>query len=154
MAFHHESERPLFAVCLEDVADKLEETSDCWEQFLNVVTGEFEALPDGTYIEPADELAEEIENSDDYLRLPGQYEIHEYRIMEAFADTVQDNTKSNRLFRALRGRKPYRHFKDELIYLGLDQAYYAFRYQAFLDIAREWCEGHRLPYTRRSGEMP
>ena len=41
-------------VHLEDIAGKLEETMDHWEQYLNVVTGVFEALPDGMYIE-ADE---------------------------------------------------------------------------------------------------
>ena len=34
-------------VHLEDIAGKLEETMDHWEQYLNVVTGVFEALPDG-----------------------------------------------------------------------------------------------------------
>ena len=37
-------------VHLEDIAGKLEETMDHWEQYLNVVTGVFEALPDGMYI--------------------------------------------------------------------------------------------------------
>lgn len=141
-------------VFLEDVAEKLEETSDHWEQYLNVVTGEFEALPDGMYVEPDEELVERIENSNDYLRLPNQFDIHEYRIMASFAEFIRDSAKSSRLFRALRGRKPYRHFKDEIIYLDLDQAYYTFRYQAYIEIAREWCEDHDLPYKLRSEEAP
>ena len=32
---------------LEDIADKLEETMEYWEQYLNVETGEFAALSDG-----------------------------------------------------------------------------------------------------------
>ena len=119
--------RTLVPVYLEDIAEKLEEASDHWEQYLNAATGEFEYLPDGEYVEPDKELAERIDASDDYLRLPNQYDIHEYRIMESFADSVRDSSKSGRLFRALRGRKPYRHFKDEIYYLDLDQAYYAFR---------------------------
>ena len=38
-------------VHLEDIAGKLEETMDHWEQYLNVVTGVFEALPEGMYID-------------------------------------------------------------------------------------------------------
>ena len=132
--------RTLVPVYLEDIAEKLEEASDHWEQYLNAATGEFEYLPDGEYVEPDKELAERIDASDDYLRLPNQYDIHEYRIMESFAESVRDSSKSSRLFRALRGRKPYRHFKDEIIYLDLDQAYYAFRSRAFMEIAREWCK--------------
>jgi hypothetical protein len=37
-------------VILEDVADKLEETMECWEQYLNIATGEFVALSDGSYV--------------------------------------------------------------------------------------------------------
>lgn len=142
--------RILVTVYLEDIAEKLEEASDHWEQYLNAATGEFEYLPDGEYVEPDKELAERIDASDDYLRLPNQYDIHEYRIMESFAESVRDSSKSSRLFRALRGRKPYRHFKDEIIYLDLDQAYYAFRSRAFMEIAREWCENYDLPYKLRS----
>ena len=34
-------------VRLADVADKLEEVTDHWEQFLNIRSGEFVALADG-----------------------------------------------------------------------------------------------------------
>ena len=152
MSFQNKPCHTLVTVYLEDIAEKLEEASDHWEQYLNVVTGEFEALPDGIYIEPDEELIERIENSNDYLRLPNQFDIHEYQIMESFAVSIRDSAKSSRLFRALRGRKPYRHFKDEIIYLDLDQAYYAFLHQALIEIAREWCEDHDIPYKFRSEE--
>ena len=150
MFLHNKPGRTLVTVYLEDIAEKLEEASDHWEQYLNVVTGEFEYLPDGVYVQPDKDLAERIDASGDYLRLPNQYDIHEYHIMESFAESVQDSSKSGRLFRALRGRKPYRHFKDEIIYLNLDQAYYTFRSCAFMEIAREWCENYDLPYQLRS----
>ena len=137
-------------VFLEDIADKLEETMENWEQYLNMVTGEIVALSDGAYIERDEELAEEIDNSCDYVRLPNQYDIHEYNIMEDFAEAVSDDRKREQLFRALNGRKPFRHFKDTLNDIGLDQAYYAFRSQAYVRIAREWCEGHDIPYINRS----
>ena len=150
MFLHNKPDRTLVTVYLEDIAEKLEEASDHWEQYLNVATGEFEYLPDGEYVQPDKDLAERIDASGDYLRLPNQYDIHEYHIMESFAESVQDSSKSGRLFRALRGRKPYRHFKDEIYYLDLDQAYYAFRSCAFMDIARKWCENRNLPYQLRS----
>ena len=51
------------------------------EQFLNTETGEFAALADDMWVDRDKELEEEIENSDCYLRLPNQYEIH-YRTKE------------------------------------------------------------------------
>ena len=138
--------RVLITVSLDELAGKLEEASDHWEQYLNVATGEFEALSDGMYVETDEELAEKIECSDDYVRLPNQYDIHEYRIMERFAEATPDGRKQARLFRVLRGRRPYRHFKDEINVLGLAEAYYAFRYVAFGEIAREWCEDNGIPY--------
>lgn len=139
-------------IILEDVADKLEETMECWEQYLNTATGKFVALSDGSYVETDDELAEEIENSDDYIKLPNQHDIHEYNIMEAFADACPDSEKRGRLFCALNGRKPFRNFKDTLNFIGLDEAYYAFRFLAHINIAKEWCEENDVPYKIRENE--
>ena len=140
---------PCVPVYLEDIAEKLDETMDHWEQYLNISTGEFEALPDGLYVEADEALAERIEESGDYLRLPNQYEIHEYRIMEHFAEATPDEHKQQKLFRALNGKRPFRRFKDEINYLGLAQAYYAFRFLEFIKIAREWCEENYIPYQTR-----
>ena len=138
-------------IILEDIADKLEETMDCWEQYLNIVTGEFAALSDGSYVETDEELAEEINCSDDYIRLPNQHEIREYDIMEAFADATPDADKRGKLFSVLNGRKPFRNFKDTINYTGLDEAYYAFRLLYFIKIAKEWCEENDIPYKLREG---
>lgn len=139
-------------VSLEDIAEKLEETMDHWEQFLNVVTGEFVALSDGTYIETDEKKAEEIENSNDYVRLPNQYDIHEYNIMEDFAESTADVYKRERLLRALNGRKPFRRFKDTLDYIGLSKAYYAFRSLRFFQVSQEWCKENSIPYRIRDGK--
>jgi hypothetical protein len=139
-------------VFLEDVADKLEETIESWEQFLNTATGEFVAISDGSYEEVDEELYEEIECSDAYVRLPNQHDIREYDIMEAFAEATPDAGKRDRLFRALRGRKPFRNFKDTLGYTGLEEVYYAFRFLSFINIAREWCEDNEIPFATRENK--
>lgn len=136
-------------IILEDIADKLEETMEHWEQYLNTVTGEFVALSDGSYVETDEELAEEIDCSCDYVRLPNQHEIHEYRIMEAFADATPNFVKRGKLIGALNGRRPFRHFKDMLNNTGLDEAYYAFRFLSYIEIAKEWCGENDILYKRR-----
>jgi hypothetical protein len=136
-------------VLLEDVVDKLEEIADFCEHYLNTATGEFAILFNDMDIESDDDLLEEIDGSDDYVRLPDQYDIDEYNIMKDFAETVLDVNKRDRLQQALNGKKPFRHFKDTLNYAGLDEAYYAFRSLAFAQIARQWCEDNNIPYTAR-----
>ncbi len=128
------------------IVDAIEETMDGWEQFYNIVTGEVESVPDydNDYVDMGEfgETAEKIEESDDYIRLPSQYELHEYNIMEWFAEE-KGNTV---LMRALHGRQPYRTFKDRTIDLDLDQEYYAFRTKAYGEIAREWCRENGIPF--------
>lgn len=136
-------------VYLEDIAGKLEQTVDHWEQYMNVTTGEFESLPDGMYIDADEELVERIEASTDYVRLPNQYDIHEYRIMEQFAESIPDKRKQKKLFQALNMKRPFRRFKDEINYHGLAEAYYAFRFLAFIEISREWCEDNGIPYQEK-----
>ena len=136
-------------IILEDIADKFEETMDCWEQYLNTATGEFVSLSDGSYVETDEELAEEIDCSDDYIKLPNQHEIREYDIMEAFAEATPDANKREKLFRTLNGKKPFRNFKDTINYIGLDEAYYAFRFLSFIRIAKEWCDENDIPYKLR-----
>lgn len=141
---------PVKTVFLEDVAEALDETMDTWDQYLNRTTGEVLAVPDGTYTEPEEDVLQELEeNWDQYVRLPNQYEIHEYSIMEDFAQATPNPYKKGRLWQALQGKKPYRHFKDQLNYLRLDEAYYAFRALAMIEIARTWCEDNEIPYRLR-----
>ena len=78
--------------------------------------------------------------------MPSQYDVNQYQIMENFADNVNDVRIAKKLWIALNGRKPFRHFKDRINYLGIAQDYYKFRFQAYLDIAVEWCEDNKIPY--------
>ena len=145
-------------VLIEDIADKLEEVMEEWEQYLNIETGEIVSLPssDNDYIDlvPEDEeLAEEMECSDNYVRLPNQYDIHEYNIMEDFAYAAPNQKYQEKLLYVLHGRKPYRHFKDEIINLGIDDVYYAYRTLEFCKIAKEWCERYEIPFNTKIDDL-
>ena len=134
---------------LRTIAEAIDEAFSGWTQFLNTKTGEIVSLSDPVVFPWEDdevELAKEIDESDDYVRLPDQHEIHEFQIMEAFAASISNEYQSGRLYRALNGRKPYHHFKDEVQYLGIDSQYYAFRFSEYLVLAKQWCEQHDVPY--------
>ena len=132
---------------LSVIVTAIEETTEDWEQYYNTVTGEVQGIPDHNnyYVDHSEfqEVAEKIDESDDYLRLPSQRELNEYDIMERFAVELDSET----LLRALRGRKPFRTFKDRAAQIGLIKAYYTFRSAAYSEIAREWCRENAVPFT-------
>ena len=139
------------AVYLEDIADAFEECMDGWAQFLDTRTGEIVALSEDPYMacEEDQELWEEIDETEDYVRLPNQYELHEKSIMEKFAYEIGNQRVSEVLFDALRRRRPYRCFKDKINDLGISQIYYDYRNRTYINIAEEWCRNHHVPYRRK-----
>lgn len=132
---------------LSVIADAIEMASDEWHQFYNMKTGEVRDLPDGYsgYMDPEEyeREAEEIDESPDFVRLPDRRERDDYSIMEAFAEALD----REELFRALRGRRPFRTFRDCATRLGLLEAYYAYHGGACVKLAKEWCEKHRIPFV-------
>jgi len=140
-------------VNIESIADAMEATMDGWEQYLNMETGEIVSLSDGTWSDRDEEdesLAEEIDTTDKYVCISNQYEIHEYEIMEEFAYATPKPRYQEKLLRVLRGRKPYRNFKDEINCLGISESYYAWRLIALCKKAKNWCEENEVPYEIRT----
>lgn len=135
-------------VKLSEIADCLEMTMQNWEQYYNKKTGEFVALPDCDRNEEDEMLAEKIEMSDNYIRLPNQYEIDEFSIMVDFAESLDDEEATYKLSKALNGRKPFRHFKDEIFYLGIREEYFAFQKSKYLQIAENWCKENNIEYIK------
>ncbi len=121
---------------------------DLFQYFLNVETGELDFLPIDfdNLDEDEKELLEEIDNSNRYLGLPGQFEINEYEIMKNFAYSLEDEATSNELLAVLQRRKPFRNFKDRIIYCGVREQYFEFREKAFYEIAKSWCEVNNIEY--------
>ena len=90
----------IVTVFVEDIATAFDEHFYDWQQFLNTKTGEIVTLSSDGVLDTDEELAEEIDSTDDYIRLPCQYELHEYRIMENFTDTITNEKMASKLWRA------------------------------------------------------
>lgn len=99
----------------------------------------FDGMVDG---EENEELIEEISDGfiEDYIPLPGQYEINEYHMMEEFIYELSVGKNQDVLERAIRGKGAFRRFKDCLYGLGLEQSWYKFRDNSYEKVARDWCE--------------
>lgn len=131
-------------VKLTDIADELEMIFDDDITFLNKETGEFLFLS-REFDRDFDERIEEIEESEDYVCLPGRFEVNDFEIMKDFAYS-RDEEQENQLLDVLYGPKSYRRFKDKVYHLGIEQDYYDFRDKKLLEIAKNWCETHQIDY--------
>jgi len=93
------------------------------------------------------EDAQDVLESDHYLRLPDKFEVHEYAIMERFCLSLENERVRERLLEAIRGSGAFRRFKDGIRRWGVEQQWYAYRAEALREIAIEWCKGHGVEYV-------
>lgn len=133
-------------VKLKDIVDCLEMADENWEQFLNTETGEVVSLSNGLYEEADEELAMKIDNSRSYVRLPNQYDIHEWQIMENFALDIPNRSIREQLLNSLHGNKAFRRFKDAIERLGITEDYYEYLNDTYYKIAEDWCRDNKIPY--------
>lgn len=84
-----------------------------------------------------------------YLSLPDQFDIHEYRMLEDFSRGHPDRAISSELSQSIDGRGAFRYFKDTIHRLGIQEEWYDYRRQRFLELAKDWCDAHGLRYKAR-----
>ena len=150
-------------VSLRDVLDEMELSGDEATAYINRRTGELITLTDEilALAEDPDEVtdapqwqkdvlpkAREAIGSEDFIPLPGKFEIHEWSIMERFARSLTDAAVSDELLGALHGRGAFRRFKDAVRGLGIADEWYQFRETALEEIAIEFLEAHGIAYDR------
>ena len=152
-------------VSLSDVIEAMELVSDEATTYINQRTGELITLtheelalaedPDEAAAAPQwqkDLLpkAREVLASEDFIPLPGKFEIHEWSIMERFAQSRADPNVSDELHAAVHGRGAFRRFKDAVHRLGIADEWYRFREAALEEIAIEFLEAHGIAYRAQT----
>jgi len=136
--------------------------SDEGRSYLNTATGEVVSITDeelraAEHDAPLEDfpewqhdairIARDIVEADHYVPLPDRFEINEYRIMERFCLSIDDEDMRDDLCDAIRGRGAFRRFKDRVHAYGIAEAWYRYRDEALREIAVAWCEEHSIPYT-------
>lgn len=89
-----------------------------------------------------------------FVDAPDKFEFHEYRQMERFIRTVEDDDAADQLWRAIKGKGAFRYFKDTAARLDLLDAWYRFRDEARKQFVIDWAEANDVAYTddtRREG---
>jgi hypothetical protein len=150
-------------VSLGDVIEQMELTTDEATAYINRKTGELVTLTheEVTLTEDPEAAADapqwqkdllpkarEVLASEDFIPLPSKFEIHEWSIMERFAQSLTDDAVSDELDAALHGRGAFRRFKDAVHRLGIIDEWYRFREAALEEIAIEFLEEHGIAYRR------
>jgi Uncharacterised protein family (UPF0158) len=153
-------------VKLSDIVEGLEFQSDEQSSYLNTATGEVVSITDeelraAENDEPLEDfpdwqhdairMAKDIVETDHYLPLPDRFEINEYRMMERFCLSVDDDDLRDDLYDAIRGRGAFRRFKDRVQAYGMAEEWYRYRDEALREIAMAWCEAHGIAYTETEG---
>lgn len=152
-------------VSLKEIADRLDCLMDEWHYYLNKKTGEIveiqtEYLSIAEDSEDGDDFSEYkdweqdsirdaliiLENWNDFVELPDKEEVNEYEIMEDFCYSQEDDKLRNKLCNAINGRGAFRRFKDLISQFGMENNWYAYKYEALCKIARDWCEFNNIQY--------
>ena len=111
--------------------------------FYNTETGEFDYYMD--FMDSENNDYEKFEE-DCWISAPRQSDIGEYDMMVEFAETVTDQRANKLLCSAIVGKGAFRRFKDTLDRVGLRDEWYDFKHNAYVNLAREWCEENDIPY--------
>ena len=128
---------------LDKILEALEMINESSQAYYNMDTGEIEWLGEFMYGEEYTEAAERIELGN-YISLPTKYDIHEYRIMEDFINSLPQGEVKNKLYRSIKGKGAFRRFKDAVNFFGVEKDWYSFRDMAYRKIALEWCKKYGL----------
>ena len=140
---------------LKDLVEALEMQGLETSSYVNLKTGEVVTLTDeeltfgddDTFLEDLPEwmvearrLVKDVLHSGDYLALPDQWELHEYRIISDFCWAQTDDEIQERLLEAIR------RFKDRASDLGVIDQWYEYRYARFEAFMVEWCKESGVDY--------
>ena len=136
---------------LKQVIQAIEEASEVFTSFWDTKTGKTAYLADPLMTDMTEEdkaLASAIEDMPErFLRFPTKYEIHQYRIMEAYIDRLPPGKVQEKLAYAIRGKGAFRRFKQSVRYHGLEQRWYDYLAEAYRELAIRWCDEEGLEYT-------
>ncbi len=146
-----------------DIVDAMQMQSEGMSYYLNKKTGEIFPISDEEmdavendesiedtlkWQEEGLKIAKEILETNDYIPLPSQLDIHEYEIMEKFCLSIKGREISDDLQEAIKGRGAFRQFKDKIQQHGIEQDWYQHKDVVYLAIAKEWCEEHKIEFSQ------
>jgi hypothetical protein len=147
-------------VSLRDVVEALDLQSDELRSCLDPDSGEIVTFSEeeASFAESDDwedapewmkEFLPKVKRALEYdrmLELPDRVHIDEWRMMQDFAEEQEQCRCRPELLSAVRGAGAFRHFKNAIQRLGLEDSWYRYREAAFEQVAKDWLEENKIPY--------
>lgn len=88
-----------------------------------------------------------LEDSKNYITLPGNFEIDEYDMMQRFIRTIPDNNIIQTLSTSIKGSGAFRRFKEHLYQFGIQEKWFTYRANEYKQLAIQWCDENNIEYT-------
>lgn len=88
----------------------------------------------------------DIVKSGDYIQLPTNYDIFEYKIMESFCNEIEDEELRENMNNDIVGRGAFSRFKESIYKHNIELSWFTYRYESLKQIAIDWCEEFRVKY--------
>jgi Uncharacterised protein family (UPF0158) len=108
--------------------------------FLDLQSREILLAGDGTEVG-----LEDVDDDERYLMIGPIASKTGFRMMDEFVAGISDASAAGRLDAALRGRKPFRAFKDALVDFPEHRtAWFVFEKAAHRQQADDWCQDHGI----------
>jgi len=101
-------------------------------------------LPDWRMKSIAD--ARKVLSDDSWIALPDQFEINEYKIMERFCISLEDERMQEILLRVISGKGAFQRFKRRIIEQDVRGDWFAFRDAALKTIAADFLQSQNIAY--------
>ncbi|MBQ0064200.1 MAG: hypothetical protein KBT48_00385 [Firmicutes bacterium] len=146
------------SIWIEDLAEAFEDMDASWKGYVNTEKGEIVFVPLSederqTFTKEELDAFDEIPFLEEYVSLPEQKDLREYDIMEQYTDDLLNTGYKQRLYHALHNGKPFRNFRSQIRYLGLEEDYNHYRYIVYTALARKFCIEKGIPYEVDSDEV-
>ena len=140
-------------VAWEALEDAFENNSPEVHSYLHFDTGEVIRIVDGV-ADPA--MHTRIMNDARYLRIDPVSSREQYRWMERFIATVEEDDLRRRLSIAIDGKGAFRRFKDALMSHPVDrERWFAFRSERLRSCMESWLTAHGIrPVERPTWHVP
>lgn len=133
---------------VDEIAEALEMVNESSTAYLNLDSGEIVWLSDFMDSAEAEEVADRIECGN-FERLPAQYEINEYEMMENFIQRISETKIRNDLMSVISGRGAFRRFKNSIRFYGIEYEWYEFRDKAYRKFAENWLKALKEKSTNK-----
>ena len=88
----------------------------------------------------------EIRRSADWIALPGQFDIDEYRFMRNFILEKTAESVQKDLLQSINGRGAFRYFKDTIHRHGIQDEWFRYRDDRLKQFVKSWLESEEIEY--------